>query len=51
LKDKIVLVPQWMIDALKSLITAEMFVLRNAPAVTDKWDLFNKSGKLYPDLI
>ncbi|KAL3854625.1 hypothetical protein ACJMK2_013886 [Sinanodonta woodiana] len=51
LKDKIVLVPQWMIDALKSLITAEMFVLRNAPAVTEKWYLFNKSGKLYPDLI
>ncbi|KAL3854636.1 hypothetical protein ACJMK2_013897 [Sinanodonta woodiana] len=51
LKDKIVLVPQWMIDAVKSLITAEMFVLRNAPAVARKWDTFNKSGKLYPELI
>ncbi|KAL3854626.1 hypothetical protein ACJMK2_013887 [Sinanodonta woodiana] len=51
LKDKIVLVPQWMIDAVKSLITAEMFVLRNAPSVARKWDTFNKSGKLYPELI
>ncbi|KAL3878164.1 hypothetical protein ACJMK2_030533, partial [Sinanodonta woodiana] len=51
LKDKIVLVPQWMIDALTSLITAEMFVLRYAPAVTEKWDMFNKSGKLSPELI
>ncbi|KAL3854531.1 hypothetical protein ACJMK2_013796 [Sinanodonta woodiana] len=51
LKDKIVLVPQWMIDAVKSLITAEMFVLRKAPAVTEKWDMFNKSGKLFPELI
>ncbi|KAL3854279.1 hypothetical protein ACJMK2_013553 [Sinanodonta woodiana] len=51
LKDKIVLVPQWMIDAVKSLITAEMFILRNAPAVTEKWDVFNKSGQLSPELI
>ncbi|KAL3854570.1 hypothetical protein ACJMK2_013834, partial [Sinanodonta woodiana] len=51
LKDKIVLVPQWMIDALKSLITAEMFVLRNVPAVAKKWDMFNKSGQLSPELI
>ncbi|KAL3854526.1 hypothetical protein ACJMK2_013791 [Sinanodonta woodiana] len=51
LKDKIVLVPQWMIDAVKSLITAEMFVLRNALAISDKWDLFNKTGKLVPELI
>ncbi|KAL3854555.1 hypothetical protein ACJMK2_013819 [Sinanodonta woodiana] len=51
LKDKIVLVPQWMIDALKSLITAEMFILRNAPAVAKKWDMFSKNGKLYPELI
>ncbi|KAL3854522.1 hypothetical protein ACJMK2_013787 [Sinanodonta woodiana] len=51
LKDKIVLVPQWMIDAVKSLITAEMFVLRKAPAVTEKWDMFDKSGKLFPELI
>ncbi|KAL3854519.1 hypothetical protein ACJMK2_013784, partial [Sinanodonta woodiana] len=51
LKDKIVLVPQWMIDALKSLITAEMFVLRNVPAVAKKWDMFSKSGQLSPELI
>ncbi|KAL3854628.1 hypothetical protein ACJMK2_013889 [Sinanodonta woodiana] len=52
LKDKIVLVPQWMIDAVKSLITAdEMFFLRNAPVVARKWETFNKSGQLYPELI
>ncbi|KAL3854635.1 hypothetical protein ACJMK2_013896 [Sinanodonta woodiana] len=51
LKDNIILVPQFMIDALKSLITAEVFVLRNATAVAKKWDMFNKSGKLYPELI
>ncbi|KAL3865350.1 hypothetical protein ACJMK2_006948 [Sinanodonta woodiana] len=51
LNDKIVLVPQWLIDAIKSLITAEMFVLKKAPAVTEKWDMFNKSGKLSPELI
>ncbi|KAK3611478.1 hypothetical protein CHS0354_039089 [Potamilus streckersoni] len=51
LKDKIVLDPQWMIDALKSLITAEMFILRNAPAVSDKWFEFKKKGKLSPELI
>ncbi|KAL3854536.1 hypothetical protein ACJMK2_013801 [Sinanodonta woodiana] len=51
LKDKIVLVPQWMIDVLKSLITAKMFVLRNAPAVSEKWDMFNKSGQLSQELI
>ncbi|KAL3854325.1 hypothetical protein ACJMK2_013599, partial [Sinanodonta woodiana] len=51
LKDKIVLVPQWMIDALKSLITAKKFVLKKALAVADKWDMFNKSGKLSLELI
>ncbi|KAK3598913.1 hypothetical protein CHS0354_036224 [Potamilus streckersoni] len=51
LKNKIVLDPQWMIDALKSLITAEMFVLRSIPAVADKWIEFKESGKLFPELI
>ncbi|KAL3854270.1 hypothetical protein ACJMK2_013544, partial [Sinanodonta woodiana] len=51
LKDKIVLVPQWMIDALKSLITAKKFVLKKALAVADKWDMFNKSGTLSLELI
>ncbi|KAL3887776.1 hypothetical protein ACJMK2_000169 [Sinanodonta woodiana] len=50
LKEKIVLEPQWMINALKSLITAEMFVLRHAPSVTTLWYEF-KNGKLYPELI
>ncbi|KAL3854290.1 hypothetical protein ACJMK2_013564, partial [Sinanodonta woodiana] len=51
LKDKIVLVPQWLIDALKSLITAEKFILKKALAVADKWDMFNRSGKLSQELI
>ncbi|KAK3594194.1 hypothetical protein CHS0354_023110 [Potamilus streckersoni] len=51
LKDKIVLDPQWMIDALKTLITAEMFILRNTPAVSDKWFEFQKKGKLSHELI
>ncbi|KAK3607771.1 hypothetical protein CHS0354_040675 [Potamilus streckersoni] len=51
LKMKIVLDPQWMIDALKSLITAEMFVLRNTPAVSRKWFEFKENGKLFPELI
>ncbi|KAK3602668.1 hypothetical protein CHS0354_024989 [Potamilus streckersoni] len=51
LKDKIMLDPQWMIDALKSLITAEMFVLRSNPAVTDKWFEFKNKGKLSQELV
>ncbi|KAL3878080.1 hypothetical protein ACJMK2_035712, partial [Sinanodonta woodiana] len=51
LKGKIVLVPQWMIDALTSLITAEKFVQMYAPAVTMKWDMFYKSGQLSQELI
>ncbi|KAK3575825.1 hypothetical protein CHS0354_020948 [Potamilus streckersoni] len=50
LKEKIVLDPQWMINALKSLITAEMFVLRYTPSVSAMWFEF-KNGKLYPELI
>ncbi|KAK3602250.1 hypothetical protein CHS0354_034487 [Potamilus streckersoni] len=51
LKEKIVLDPQWMIDALKSLITAEMFVLRSIPAVNDKWFEFKEKGKLSLELV
>ncbi|KAL3887654.1 hypothetical protein ACJMK2_000050, partial [Sinanodonta woodiana] len=50
LKEKIVLEPQWMINALKSLITAEEFVLKHALPVATKWYEF-KNGKLYPELI
>ncbi|KAL3887723.1 hypothetical protein ACJMK2_000116, partial [Sinanodonta woodiana] len=50
LKEKIVLEPQWMINALKSLITAEMFVLRHALSVTTLWYEF-KNGILYPELV
>ncbi|KAL3887702.1 hypothetical protein ACJMK2_000096 [Sinanodonta woodiana] len=50
LKEKIVLEPQWMINALKSLITAEEFILKHALPVATKWYEF-KNGKLYPELI
>ncbi|KAK3595401.1 hypothetical protein CHS0354_008835 [Potamilus streckersoni] len=50
LKEKIVLDPQWLIDALKSLITAEMFILKK-PAIIDKWCEFKKKGKLTQELI
>ncbi|KAL3887633.1 hypothetical protein ACJMK2_000029, partial [Sinanodonta woodiana] len=51
LKEKIVLEPQWMINALKSLITVEeMFVLRHAPSVSTMWHEF-RNGKLYLELI
>ncbi|KAK3602566.1 hypothetical protein CHS0354_021162 [Potamilus streckersoni] len=50
LREKIVLEPQWLIDALKSLITAEMFVLKN-PAVISKWSEFKEKGKLTLELI
>ncbi|KAK3594834.1 hypothetical protein CHS0354_002885 [Potamilus streckersoni] len=52
LREKIVLDPQWLIDALKSLITAdEMFILRNKKAVTEKWFEFKTKGNLSPELI
>jgi hypothetical protein len=50
LREKIILEPQWMIDALKSLITAETFIRKN-PAITSKFREFIKTGKLTHDLI
>ncbi|KAL3888314.1 hypothetical protein ACJMK2_000684, partial [Sinanodonta woodiana] len=50
LREKIVLDPQWMIDALKSLITARMFIVQN-PAITNAWYAFEKEGKLTDNLI
>ncbi|KAK3588518.1 hypothetical protein CHS0354_022993 [Potamilus streckersoni] len=50
LKEKIILDPQWMIDALKSLITAEIFVKKN-PAITSKWYEFKEKGKLTHELL
>ncbi|KAL3887957.1 hypothetical protein ACJMK2_000342 [Sinanodonta woodiana] len=50
LREKIVLDPQWMIDALKSLITAETFIKKN-PAITSKLYEFIKTGKLTHELI
>ncbi|KAK3598547.1 hypothetical protein CHS0354_010723 [Potamilus streckersoni] len=50
LREKIVLDPQWLIDALKSLITAEKFI-RKYPAITSKWYEFEEQGKLTHELI
>ncbi|KAL3889163.1 hypothetical protein ACJMK2_001516 [Sinanodonta woodiana] len=50
LKDMIVLDPQWMIDALKSLITDRTFIEKN-PTVTKEWYAFNNKGKLTHELI
>ncbi|KAL3889053.1 hypothetical protein ACJMK2_001411 [Sinanodonta woodiana] len=50
LKDMVVLDPQWMIDALKSLITDHRFIEQN-PTVTKEWYAFNNKGKLTHELI
>ncbi|KAL3888018.1 hypothetical protein ACJMK2_000402 [Sinanodonta woodiana] len=51
LRKKIVLDPQWMIDALKSLITAETFI-NKYPAITrNHFYEFIKTGKLTHELI
>ncbi|KAL3889408.1 hypothetical protein ACJMK2_001752 [Sinanodonta woodiana] len=50
LREKIVLDPQWMIDALKSLITAEVFIMQN-PTIIKKWYAFKDKGKLTHELI
>ncbi|KAL3888757.1 hypothetical protein ACJMK2_001117, partial [Sinanodonta woodiana] len=50
LREKIVLDPQWMIDALKSLITAQMFIRQNAKIIKVWYD-FKEKGKLTHKLI
>ncbi|KAL3888926.1 hypothetical protein ACJMK2_001286, partial [Sinanodonta woodiana] len=50
LNDMVVLDPQLMIDALKSLITDHRFIQQN-PTVTKEWYAFNDKGKLTHELI
>ncbi|KAL3888903.1 hypothetical protein ACJMK2_001263 [Sinanodonta woodiana] len=50
LREKVVLDPQWMIDAIKSLITDHRFIKRN-PTVNKEWYAFNDHGKLTHELI
>ncbi|KAL3889088.1 hypothetical protein ACJMK2_001444 [Sinanodonta woodiana] len=50
LREKIMLDPQWMIDALKSLITDHRFIEKN-PTVTNEWFAFNNKGRLTHKLI
>ncbi|KAL3892357.1 hypothetical protein ACJMK2_004570 [Sinanodonta woodiana] len=51
LRENVILDPQWLIDALKSLITAEMFILLNYPGIMGKWFELKEKGKLTPELI
>ncbi|KAK3606663.1 hypothetical protein CHS0354_021186 [Potamilus streckersoni] len=50
LSEKVVLDPQWLIDAQKSLITAGTFI-NKTPAIVRKWCEFKKSGILTHELI
>ncbi|XP_053392176.1 uncharacterized protein LOC128554881 [Mercenaria mercenaria] len=50
LNDTIVLDPQWLIDAFKSLITARMFCCRK-PTILKKWIEFDQSAILTHGLI
>ncbi|KAL3889406.1 hypothetical protein ACJMK2_001750, partial [Sinanodonta woodiana] len=50
LREKVILDPQWMIDALSSLITAEMFINQN-PAIIKPWYDFRNKGILTHQLI
>ncbi|KAK3596734.1 hypothetical protein CHS0354_036358 [Potamilus streckersoni] len=53
LKEQIMLDPQWLIHALRTLITAEDFILKRVkkPTVIRKWREFSKTGKLTQELI
>ncbi|KAL3887772.1 hypothetical protein ACJMK2_000165, partial [Sinanodonta woodiana] len=50
LRKKIILEPQWIIDALKSLITAETFIRQN-PAITSKFCEFEENYFLAPCML
>ncbi|XP_053385683.1 uncharacterized protein LOC123537873 [Mercenaria mercenaria] len=50
LNDSIVLDPQWLIDAFKSLITAKMFCCRK-PKIFEKWIQFDQSAILTRELV
>ncbi|XP_060604987.1 uncharacterized protein LOC132757658 [Ruditapes philippinarum] len=50
LSDTIVLDPQWLIDAFKSLITAKMFCCRK-PNIFKKWIQFDQSAILTRELV
>ncbi|KAK3598937.1 hypothetical protein CHS0354_036253 [Potamilus streckersoni] len=53
LKDHITLDPQWLIYSLRTIITAENFILQKikSPAIIQKWREFKKTGKLTQELI
>ncbi|KAL3888025.1 hypothetical protein ACJMK2_000408 [Sinanodonta woodiana] len=50
LRDNIIIDPHWMIDALKSLITANTFIKQHSE-FTKKWYKFTETGKLTHNLI
>ncbi|XP_060595065.1 uncharacterized protein LOC132749353 isoform X2 [Ruditapes philippinarum] len=51
LSDTIVLDPQWLIDAFKSLITAQDFCSRQDPAIFQEWIKFGESAILKETLV
>ncbi|KAK3582750.1 hypothetical protein CHS0354_039792 [Potamilus streckersoni] len=51
LRKKIVLDPQWLIDAMKFLTMAEMFILRSYPDIKSKIHEFKDKGILTPEVI
>ena len=50
LRDQIVLSPQFLVNALKSLITAEMFCKKKSE-ILDKWKEFRQKGILRQSLL
>ncbi|XP_053386499.1 uncharacterized protein LOC123537921 isoform X2 [Mercenaria mercenaria] len=50
LSDSIIIDPQWLIDAFKSLITARMFCCRQ-PKIFEKWIQFDESAILTREIV
>ena len=50
LEEYVLLDPQWVVDALKSIITAEPF-LKNKMEIRERWMELKKTGKLTMDII
>ncbi|KAK3600272.1 hypothetical protein CHS0354_039088 [Potamilus streckersoni] len=51
LREIIVLDPQWLVDAQKSLITTETFIHEKGPDIECKWLEFRQQGKLTHEII
>ncbi|XP_053379695.1 uncharacterized protein LOC123526993 [Mercenaria mercenaria] len=51
LKESIILEPQWLIDALKCIINANSFCIRQGKEIKDKWSDFKRTAVLKPVII